>query len=732
MISHLHADHFLDLVPYAYALTYAPRQHRAGRPLARHGPPACPRLHVPPGARDLFRRVVGAWGDEEPDREGLRPARVRPGDDARDRAAARALPAVPHYTAHERGRARRQRRRAHHLRRRLTRPPTTLVDIRARHRPAADRGHAAAARARGPRGHIRPPRPASTAAARAPAGWCSPTSPTSSTRTGAPRGRGDVRRRRSRWRARAPFTRSDGTSSRRRAFGRCQAGREPRDGPRATDGVRLLSHRPSVLYKIEHLAPRARRRRHRRRGRRRRRSRLGGPPEGAAGDSSPTSERACLYAVRLDDDQGLPLPADTLLDRARTDWFPEFLSHGLMTPHFQPIVDLSDGRVRPRGADARPPRRGEVRGGELIAAAEAHDALFSFDTRARAAALEVGLRCCPPARSCSSTSTRARARRRVARCARLADRRAHGGDPRGRLELIGPERYADRDLLVELAAATASAARSSRSTTCPAALSADLPQDAAARRRQDRPRLTAGIQHRRRAAGSSARSSSAPTSRAAGWSPRASSATASRVMRELGVDLGQGFYSGSHARRPVAVDARLVPRAPELGFRTPGDAGRSRFRYRCGHPSATCSRTSSACGARWTSCSATSSTAARSRPPRRLLARRRRLLRRPAAGGRPGRPRGHRPDRRRARDPRPRARARRPPPPGEAEGRVYQQLEIEHGPFRRVDRARRRGRRRRRQGRLPGRHPDRRAAGARAAARSVPIDGPDRARANGA
>ena len=34
--------------------------------------------------------------------------------------------------------------------------------------------------------------------------------------------------------------------------------------------------------------------------------------------------------------------------------------------------------------------------------------------------------------------------------------------------------------------------------------------------------------------------------------------------------------------------------------------------------------------------------------------------------------------------------------PADAEGRVYQQLEIEHGPFRRVDRARRRGRRRRR------------------------------------
>ncbi|MGE5635458.1 MAG: MBL fold metallo-hydrolase, partial [Nocardioidaceae bacterium] len=28
VLSHLHADHFLDLVPYAYALTYGPRQQR--------------------------------------------------------------------------------------------------------------------------------------------------------------------------------------------------------------------------------------------------------------------------------------------------------------------------------------------------------------------------------------------------------------------------------------------------------------------------------------------------------------------------------------------------------------------------------------------------------------------------------------------------------------------------------------------------------------------------------
>ena len=54
VISHLHADHFLDLVPWSYALQHGPRAGSA-RPV----------LHAPPGARDVFRRVCGAWGGEE-------------------------------------------------------------------------------------------------------------------------------------------------------------------------------------------------------------------------------------------------------------------------------------------------------------------------------------------------------------------------------------------------------------------------------------------------------------------------------------------------------------------------------------------------------------------------------------------------------------------------------------------------------------------------------------------
>jgi ribonuclease BN (tRNA processing enzyme) len=66
VLSHLHADHFLDLVPYSYALTYAPRQQPV--PVDRWPGtdcPACPVLHAPPGATELFRRVVGSWGNED-------------------------------------------------------------------------------------------------------------------------------------------------------------------------------------------------------------------------------------------------------------------------------------------------------------------------------------------------------------------------------------------------------------------------------------------------------------------------------------------------------------------------------------------------------------------------------------------------------------------------------------------------------------------------------------------
>ena len=54
-ISHLHADHFMDLVPYAFALTHAPRQQPV--PVDRWpgtDNPARPPLYAPPGARETL------------------------------------------------------------------------------------------------------------------------------------------------------------------------------------------------------------------------------------------------------------------------------------------------------------------------------------------------------------------------------------------------------------------------------------------------------------------------------------------------------------------------------------------------------------------------------------------------------------------------------------------------------------------------------------------------------
>lgn len=63
VVSHLHADHFIDLVPYSYALIHAPRQQPVPvPPFPGTDNPARPRLFAPPGAKDVFERVTGAWG----------------------------------------------------------------------------------------------------------------------------------------------------------------------------------------------------------------------------------------------------------------------------------------------------------------------------------------------------------------------------------------------------------------------------------------------------------------------------------------------------------------------------------------------------------------------------------------------------------------------------------------------------------------------------------------------
>lgn len=63
VITHMHADHFLDLIPFACALTYAPRQQPV--PVERWpgtDEPACPQLLVPRGATEVLRTIAGAGG----------------------------------------------------------------------------------------------------------------------------------------------------------------------------------------------------------------------------------------------------------------------------------------------------------------------------------------------------------------------------------------------------------------------------------------------------------------------------------------------------------------------------------------------------------------------------------------------------------------------------------------------------------------------------------------------
>jgi EAL domain-containing protein (putative c-di-GMP-specific phosphodiesterase class I) len=335
-----------------------------------------------------------------------------------------------------------------------------------------------------------------------------------------------------------------------------------REATETADGVRLLSHRPSVLYKLEHLATE--------------------PVEGdiaieglmLAGPgweerlkdllgSISHSERACLFAVKLDDEQGLPIPADTLLDRTRTDWFPEFLSHGEMAPHFQPIIDLSSGRPYGREALMRGTMgKVELRGAELIAAAEAHDALFSFDARARAAALEVGLPLMPEGeilfvnidpRAVLDVESSMRTTWPIV--IRL------GGDPsRICLELIRPERSPDRDMLKALVdahrergalVALDDLSGGAESLACLEELKPDIGKIDRA--------MTAGIQHspaRRRLVAALVEVAHEQECRVV--AEGIERVDEFEAMRELGVDLGQGFYFGQPTAKPMAVDPRLV------------------------------------------------------------------------------------------------------------------------------------------------------------------------------
>ena len=240
-----------------------------------------------------------------------------------------------------------------------------------------------------------------------------------------------------------------------------------------------------------------------------------------------------------------------------------------MTPHFQPIIDLASGKPYGREALMRGKMgKVELRGAELIAAAEAHDALFSFDARARAAALEVGLPLMPEGeilfvnidpRAVLDVESSMRTTWPIV--IRL------GGDP-GRicLELIRPERSPDRDMLKALV----DAHRDRGALVALDDLSAGA--DSLACLEQLRPdiakidrAMTAGIQHspaRRRLVAALVEVAHEQDTRVV--AEGIERVDEFEAMRELGVDLGQGFYFGQPTAKPMAVDPRLVRKRAEM------------------------------------------------------------------------------------------------------------------------------------------------------------------------
>ena len=100
VLSHMHADHFLDLVPFAYALTLAPRQQPV--PVDRWpgtDEPARPLLFAPPGGTEVVRTVVGSWGNEDLVEKAFRVEEYDP-DSALEIGPFRvSFAPVPHFTA---------------------------------------------------------------------------------------------------------------------------------------------------------------------------------------------------------------------------------------------------------------------------------------------------------------------------------------------------------------------------------------------------------------------------------------------------------------------------------------------------------------------------------------------------------------------------------------------------------------------------------------------------------
>jgi ribonuclease BN (tRNA processing enzyme) len=99
VITHLHADHFFDLIPYGYALLHTPRQQPvpvAGWPGTDY--PARPSLYVPDGAGEAFRSMLALWGNEDMLEKAFRLNEYNMPDELEIGPFRARFCEVPHYT----------------------------------------------------------------------------------------------------------------------------------------------------------------------------------------------------------------------------------------------------------------------------------------------------------------------------------------------------------------------------------------------------------------------------------------------------------------------------------------------------------------------------------------------------------------------------------------------------------------------------------------------------------
>jgi len=86
VISHMHADHFLDLIPFAYALTYGPKLD---------GP--APKLFLPPGGLDVLRTICASFDSASHIEDAFDAVEYDPESGVEIGAVKVAFKSVPHF-----------------------------------------------------------------------------------------------------------------------------------------------------------------------------------------------------------------------------------------------------------------------------------------------------------------------------------------------------------------------------------------------------------------------------------------------------------------------------------------------------------------------------------------------------------------------------------------------------------------------------------------------------------